>query len=232
MTAAAARARRSPARTATPPARPRRRTTSTSHRRHGSGDLPPERRPARQKAEVGFIDNNQDNDARRLATACLYRGPSARACSSSSGEQKAFRTGILVRKAQFHRRHRHLERFRSWPSRSRTDQAAYGQDPQPQQLRHQPTRCSSVHDRERRRRLHLTFDLEPARRDMLPPPGAHVQRRGEKAPIHGRTVVWTIDANWGLLQMDTDEATPCPYRPRQASTARARSPRCSRTSAP
>ena len=163
------------------------------------------------KAKVGFIDYNQAvHNVRVVTSDSVFTEAISTSMSVKLGEQKYFKDGaILVRKASSI-----SGDTATWSDQivaiSQQDyQDAYGQDPRnlsnyviSRDTVQNPTMTANDDGT-----YTLTFDLEPAgasayyRHQVRTYSGA--AKNPEFTAVH---MVWTIDANWDLLQMDTVES--------------------------
>ena len=163
------------------------------------------------KAKVGFIDYNQAvHNVRVVTSDSVFTEAISTSMFVKLGEQKYFKDGaILVRKASSI-----SGDTATWSDQivaiSQQDyQDAYGQDPRnlsnyviSRDTVQNPTMTANDDGT-----YTLTFDLEPAgasayyRHQVRTYSGA--AKNPEFTAVH---MVWTIDANWDLLQMDTVES--------------------------
>ena len=163
------------------------------------------------KAKVGFIDYNQAvHNVRVVTSDSVFTEAISTSMFVKLGEQKYFRDGaILVRKASSI-----SGDTATWSDQivaiSQQDyQDAYGQDPR--NLSNYVISRDTVQNPSMTANddgtYTLTFDLEPAgasayyRHQVRTYSGA--SKNPEFTAVH---MVWTIDANWDLLQMDTVES--------------------------
>ena len=163
------------------------------------------------KAKVGFIDYNQNvHNVRVVTSDSVFTEAISTSMFVKLGEQKYFKDGaILVRKASSV-----TADSATWSDQivaiSQQDyQDAYGQDPRnlsnyviSQDTVQNPTMTANDDGT-----YTLTFDLEPAGASAYYKHQVRTYSGASKNPeftaVH---MVWTIDANWDLLQMDTVES--------------------------
>lgn len=163
------------------------------------------------KAKVGFIDYNQNvHNVRVVTSDSVFTEAISTSMFVKLGEQKYFKDGaILVRKASSV-----SADSATWSDQivaiSQQDyQDAYGQDPRnlsnyviSQDTVQNPTMTANDDGT-----YTLTFDLEPTGASAYYKHQVRTYSGASKNPeftaVH---MVWTIDANWDLLQMDTVES--------------------------
>lgn len=163
------------------------------------------------KAKVGFIDYNQNvHNVRVVTDDSVFTEAISTSMFVKIGEQKYFKDGaILVRKASSV-----SADSATWSDQivaiSQQDyQDAYGQDPRnlsnyviSRDTVQNPTMTANDDGT-----YTVTFDLEPAGASAYYKHQVRTYSGASKNPeftaVH---MVWTIDANWDLLQMDTVES--------------------------
>ena len=163
------------------------------------------------KAKVGFIDYNQAvHNVRVVTSDSVFTEAISTSMFVKLGEQKYFKDGaILVRKASSI-----SGDTATWSDQivaiSQKDyQDAYGQDPRnlSNYVISRDTVLNPTMTANDDGTYTLTFDLEPAGASAYYRHQVRTYSGASKSPeftaVH---MVWTIDANWDLLQMDTVES--------------------------
>ena len=162
------------------------------------------------KAKVGFIDYNQAvHNVRVVTSDSVFTEAISTSMFVKLGEQKYFKDGaILVRKADS------ISDTATWSDQivaiSQQDyEDAYGQDPRnlSNYVISRDTVLNPTMTANDDGTYTLTFDLEPAGASAYYRHQVRTYSGASKSPeftaVH---MVWTIDANWDLLQMDTVES--------------------------
>lgn len=162
------------------------------------------------KAKVGFIDYTQQVHNERVVTAdSVFTEAVSTSLLKNMGEQKYFKDGaILVRYADSVNAE-HTQWSDEIIAISQEDYAAaYGQDPRNLTnyvVSEDTVQNASMEDRGDGTYA-ITFDLEPEGASAYYKRQVRTYGGASKNPIfHSVHMVWTIDSEWRILQMDTVE---------------------------
>ena len=162
------------------------------------------------KAKVGFIDYTQQVHNERVVTAdSVFTEAVSTSLLKNMGEQKYFKDGaILVRYASSVNAE-HTQWSDDIIAISQEDyESAYGQDPRnlTNYVVSQDTVQNAVMEETGDGTYAITFDLEPEGASVYYKRQVRTYGGASRNPIfHSVHMVWTIDSEWRILQMDTVE---------------------------
>lgn len=162
------------------------------------------------KAKVGFIDYTQQVHNERVVTAdSVFTEAVSTSLLKNMGEQKYFKDGaILVRYAASVNAD-HTQWSDEIIAISQEDyETAYGQDPRnlTNYVVSEDTVQNAVMEQNDDGTYTITFDLEPEGASAYYKRQVRTYGGATKNPIfHSVHMVWTIDSEWRILQMDTVE---------------------------
>ena len=162
------------------------------------------------KAKVGFIDYTQQVHNERVVTAdSVFTEAVSTSLLKNMGEQKYFKDGAILVRYAASVNAEHTQWSDDIIAISQEDyEAAYGQDPRnlTNYVVSQDTVQNAVMEETGDGTYAITFDLEPEGASVYYKRQVRTYGGASKNPIfHSVHMVWTIDSEWRILQMDTVE---------------------------
>ena len=162
------------------------------------------------KAKVGFIDYTQQVHNERVVTDdSVFTEAVSTSLLKNMGEQKYFKNGAILVRYAASVNAEHTEWSDDIIAISQEDyEAAYGQDPRnlTNYVVSEDTVLNAVMEQNDDGTYAITFDLEPEGASAYYKRQVRTYGGASKNPIfHSVHMVWTIDSEWRILQMDTVE---------------------------
>lgn len=162
------------------------------------------------KAKVGFIDYTQQVHNERVVTAdSVFTEAVSTSLLKNMGEQKYFKDGAILVRYAASVNAEHTQWSDEIIAISQEDYAeAYGQDPRnlTNYVVSEDTVQNAVMEDRGDGTYAITFDLEPEGASAYYKRQVRTYGGASKNPVfHSVHMVWTIDSEWRILQMDTVE---------------------------